>query len=93
MTKHALENLIQWATRDHGGRRNSTLICAPIIADSVEQMVSQMRKAKELGADLVEARLDFLKDFNPKQHLQTLINNRPLPTLITYRSTNSVFVF
>ncbi|XP_061349471.1 bifunctional 3-dehydroquinate dehydratase/shikimate dehydrogenase, chloroplastic-like [Gastrolobium bilobum] len=68
-----------------GGRRNSTLICAPIIANSVEQMVSQISKAKELGADLVEARLDFLKNFNPSQHLQTIIENRPLPILITYR--------
>ncbi|KAL2325449.1 hypothetical protein Fmac_024507 [Flemingia macrophylla] len=48
-------------------------------------MVFEMAKAKELGADLVEARLDLLKDFDPTQHLQILINNRPLPILITYR--------
>jgi len=50
-------------------------------------MVFEMVKAKELGADLVEARLDLLKDFHPTQHLPFLINNRPLPILISYRFT------
>ncbi|XP_054800931.1 bifunctional 3-dehydroquinate dehydratase/shikimate dehydrogenase, chloroplastic-like isoform X2 [Prosopis cineraria] len=68
-------------------RRNSTLICAPILSDSVDEMLIQMRKAKELGADLVELRLDSLNNFNPPQHLHTLIKQRPLPTLVTYRPT------
>ncbi|KAK6915504.1 Shikimate dehydrogenase substrate binding, N-terminal [Dillenia turbinata] len=65
--------------------RNSTLICAPLIAESVDQMVIQMRKAKELGADLVEVRVDYLKNFSPSQDLEILIKQCPLPTLITYR--------
>ncbi|XP_014513091.1 bifunctional 3-dehydroquinate dehydratase/shikimate dehydrogenase, chloroplastic [Vigna radiata var. radiata] len=67
------------------GRRNSTLICGSTTAETVEGMVFEMVKAKELGADLVEARLDLLKDFHPTQHLPFLINNRPLPILISYR--------
>lgn len=66
-------------------RRNSTLICAPILSHSVHEMLLHMRKAKELGADLVELRLDFLNNLDPPQHLQTLIKHRPLPTLVTYR--------
>ncbi|KAL2563369.1 hypothetical protein GLYMA_20G230300v4 [Glycine max] len=76
----------QWeAGIGSGVRRNSTLICASTSAESVEEMVFEMVKGKELGADLVEARLDFLNDFHPTQHLPSLINNRPLPILITYR--------
>lgn len=71
-------------------RRNSTLICVPIVSHSVDEMLIQMRKAKDIGADLVELRLDFLNYFNPPQHLQSLIKHRPLPTLITYRSCQSL---
>ncbi|KAM1672819.1 hypothetical protein ACFX11_041278 [Malus domestica] len=35
-------------------RRNSTLICAPVMVESVDQMLVQMGKAKEVGANLVE---------------------------------------
>lgn len=68
-----------------GGRRNSTLLCSPVMGESVDQMLSQIRKAKEQGADLVEVRLDFLKNFSPKQDLEILLKQSPLPTLVTYR--------
>lgn len=68
-----------------GVRRNSTLICAPIMAESVDQMLVQMKRAKELGADLAEVRVDFLKNFSPRNDLEALIKQCPLPTLITYR--------
>ncbi|CAN4106212.1 unnamed protein product [Withania somnifera] len=67
--------------------RNQTLICAPIMADSVDQMLILMQKAKESGADLVEVRLDSLKSFNPRPDIGTLIRQSPLPTLFTYRPT------
>ncbi|KAL8171268.1 hypothetical protein V2J09_023072 [Rumex salicifolius] len=66
-------------------RSNSTLICAPVMADSVDQMLAQVRKAKEQGADLVEIRLDYLKNFTPNADLEALIKQSVLPTLITYR--------
>ncbi|XP_052208339.1 bifunctional 3-dehydroquinate dehydratase/shikimate dehydrogenase, chloroplastic-like isoform X2 [Diospyros lotus] len=68
-----------------GTRKNSTLICAPLMADSVDQMVKYMEKAKLSGADLVEVRLDSLKSFYPGQDIQTLIKRCPLPTLFNYR--------
>ncbi|XVF30845.1 hypothetical protein REPUB_Repub16aG0092800 [Reevesia pubescens] len=68
-----------------GAQRNSTLICVPIMAESVDQMMFQMHKAKEFGGDLVEVRVDFLKNFIPRQDLDILIKQAPLPTLVTYR--------
>ena len=44
-------------------RNNSTLICAPIMADDIDQMLVLMNLAKSYGADLVEIRLDSLKPF------------------------------
>ncbi|CAL2239355.1 unnamed protein product [Prunus armeniaca] len=68
-----------------GVRRSSTLICAPIMAESVDKMLIDMGKAKTLGADLLEIRLDHLKAFNDNVDLKTLIKESPLPTLFTYR--------
>ncbi|XP_057957467.1 bifunctional 3-dehydroquinate dehydratase/shikimate dehydrogenase, chloroplastic-like isoform X3 [Malania oleifera] len=68
-----------------GDRKNSTLICVPLMAATVDQMVIDMVKAKDVGADLVEVRLDCLETFSPRQDLQTLIRDCPLPTLFTYR--------
>ncbi|KAL8159936.1 hypothetical protein V2J09_001473 [Rumex salicifolius] len=58
------------------------------MTDSVDQMLVQVRKAKEQGVDLVEIRLDNVKNFTPDGDLETLIKQSVLPTLITYRSTN-----
>ncbi|CAD5322254.1 unnamed protein product [Arabidopsis thaliana] len=65
--------------------KNPSLICAPVMADSIDKMVIETFKAHELGADLVEIRLDWLKDFNPLEDLKTIIKKSPLPTLFTYR--------
>lgn len=65
--------------------KNPSLICAPVMADSIDKMVIETFKAHELGADLVEIRLDWLKDFNPIEDLKTIIKKSPLPTLFTYR--------
>ncbi|TYH53138.1 hypothetical protein ES332_D09G077900v1 [Gossypium tomentosum] len=66
-------------------RKNPTLICAPLMADSIDKMVTLMAKAKATTADLVEIRLDSLKNFNPFEDLNVLIKQSPLPTLFTYR--------
>ncbi|XP_002277395.2 bifunctional 3-dehydroquinate dehydratase/shikimate dehydrogenase, chloroplastic isoform X1 [Vitis vinifera] len=68
-----------------GMSKNSTLICVPIMGETIEKMVVDMSKAKTSGADLVEVRLDTLKRFNPRQDLEVLIRKCPLPTLFTYR--------
>lgn len=69
-----------------GGRKNNpTLICAPVMADTVDKMLILMQKAKLSDADLVEVRLDTLKSFNPQADIETIIKYCPLPTLFTYR--------
>ncbi|CAH1446328.1 unnamed protein product [Lactuca virosa] len=73
--------------RNEGIRRNSTVICAPIMADTVDQMLIQMNLVKSYGADLVKIRLDSLKGFNAREAIQTLVNLSPLLTLFTYRPT------
>ncbi|KAK3217750.1 hypothetical protein Dsin_011720 [Dipteronia sinensis] len=65
--------------------KNPTLICVPIMAESVEKMIVDMNKAKASGADLVEIRLDSLNGFSPREDLQSIITQSPLPTLFTYR--------
>ncbi|XP_031247854.1 bifunctional 3-dehydroquinate dehydratase/shikimate dehydrogenase, chloroplastic-like isoform X2 [Pistacia vera] len=66
-------------------RKNPTLICVPIMSDSVEEILVDTGKAKASGADLVEIRLDCLKNFSPHEDLKTIIRDCPLPTLFTYR--------
>ncbi|KAG9151082.1 hypothetical protein Leryth_002654 [Lithospermum erythrorhizon] len=65
----------------------ATLICVPIMADTVDQMVALIHKAKFSGADLVEVRLDHLKSFSPSVDIETVIKQSSLPTLFTYRPT------
>ena len=70
--------------------KNSTLICVPIMGETIEKMVDDMNKAKTSGGDLVEIRLGSLKRFNPRKDLEFLIGNCPLPTLFSYRFANRV---
>ncbi|GMG99661.1 hypothetical protein Nepgr_001501 [Nepenthes gracilis] len=66
-------------------RSNATLLCTPLMGTTVDQMMIEMRKAKEIGADVVEIRLDCLRSFNPTEDLKALIKQSTLPTLVTYR--------
>ncbi|XP_051129993.1 bifunctional 3-dehydroquinate dehydratase/shikimate dehydrogenase, chloroplastic [Andrographis paniculata] len=66
-------------------RKNQTLICTPLMADTADQLVELMYKAKAKGADIVEIRLDHLKSFNPRFDVPKLMKECPLPTLFTYR--------
>ena len=65
--------------------KNTTMICAPLMAQSAEQMVSDMYRAKAEGADVVEVRLDCIQNFQPRQDLEIILKSRPLQVLIVYR--------
>ncbi|MQL84348.1 hypothetical protein Taro_016852 [Colocasia esculenta] len=67
------------------GRNNSTLLCVSLVAKTVEEMLIDMGRAKAAGADVVEIRLDNLAAFSPRQDLERLLRDRPLPALVTYR--------
>ncbi|CAK9152192.1 unnamed protein product [Ilex paraguariensis] len=48
-------------------------------------MLHGMYQAKAQGADLVEVRLDCIRNFRPRGDLQILLKNKPLPVIIVYR--------
>eukprot|EP00250_Pteridium_aquilinum_P004369 c14583_g1_i2 orf=253-1791(+) len=63
-------------------------ICTPLLADNVPEMLEQMHLACAQGANLVEFRLDHLARFDPHTDLPTLLADRPLPAVVTYRSSS-----
>lgn len=65
--------------------KNTTMICAPLMAQSVEQVLSNMYQAKAEGADVVEIRLDCISNFQPGKDLEIILTKKPLPVLIVYR--------
>ncbi|XP_022745679.1 bifunctional 3-dehydroquinate dehydratase/shikimate dehydrogenase, chloroplastic-like [Durio zibethinus] len=68
-----------------GMLNNSTMICAPLMAQSVEQMVKDVHQAKAEGAQVVEIRLEHIKNFQPHQDIQIILKNKVLPVIIVYR--------
>lgn len=71
-----------------GFLKNTTMICAPLMSESVEQMLKDMQKAKAEGADIVEITLDCIKGFQPQTDLEILLKNKPLPVISVFRSTS-----
>ncbi|MED6169242.1 hypothetical protein PIB30_019714 [Stylosanthes scabra] len=61
------------------------MICAPIRSQCVEQILKNMHQAKAQGADVVEISLDHITNFHPHNHLQTILTNKLLPILFSYR--------
>ncbi|OMO55297.1 Dehydroquinase class I [Corchorus olitorius] len=64
---------------------HSTKICAPLMAQSVEQMVKEMHQAKAENAQLVEIRLDCIKNFQPHKDIPFILKNKTLPVIVVYR--------
>ena len=64
-------------------------ICAAITADTVVLMQTQMRQAKDAGADIAELRVDHVKAFRPDVDMATLLTDRPLPVIVTCRCSNA----
>lgn len=62
-----------------------TLLCVPLVARTVEEMVADAAAAEAAGGDMVEIRLDFIQGFRPHEHLPPLLRGCPLPALVTYR--------
>lgn len=69
-----------------GFLKNSTMVCVPLMAESVEQMLTDMQKAKSEGADVVQIALDCIKNFQPQKDLEILLRNKLLPVIILYRT-------
>lgn len=67
------------------GSRQKTLICTSIAGDTVAEALHTIKAANESGADLLELRLDFYKDFEAEQHLKELLSACALPKIVTFR--------
>ena len=55
------------------------------MAETIEKMVIQMHQAEAQGADVVEIRLDCVLDFQPRNDLETILRNKPLPVIFVFR--------
>ena len=58
------------------------MIAIPIVASSVKEAIKDIEKARQ--ADLIELRLDFIKDINEK-NLEKLIRSTKKKTIVTDR--------
>jgi len=62
-----------------------TLICVPIVEANVEDAKKAILKAKELGADLVELRLDYLGKLDDGK-IGDVVDYLDIPKIATIRS-------
>lgn len=60
-------------------------VCTSITAKTISEAREQVKIAKELKADLVEFRLDFLDRFRPERDLEVLLGSCEMPYIVTYR--------
>jgi 3-dehydroquinate dehydratase len=51
----------------------------------VESFLKEMDEACSTGVDILEIRLDFIKDFDTERDLKRIMSHSKLPYLITYR--------
>lgn len=69
--------------------QNAARVCAVITEETVDAARAAIRQAASI-ADLIEVRLDYLTDFDftDPDHLRKLLENKPLPVILTCRSTS-----
>lgn len=67
---------------------NAARVCAVITEETVDAARAAIKQATTV-AELIEIRLDYLRDFDfgDHEHLRALLQDRPLPSIITCRST------
>ena len=62
-----------------------TLVAVTVTADTVREMQARMAEAAEAGADVIELRLDYLRDLN-EHEVKDLVAGRPCPVIATIRA-------
>lgn len=62
-------------------------ICTSVTASSLDAFLEEIREAIATGVDIVELRLDFLKDFDPTKDLDRIMAACSIPYIVTYRPT------
>eukprot|EP00775_Hariotina_reticulata_P012029 gene12029-12174_t len=87
MIAHAAAQEIPVAAAEPATDTGKTLICTSITATTMDSFLAEMQEAAATGVDVLELRLDFIKDFDPEQHLAKLMRACTIPYIITYRPT------
>ncbi|KAF5829171.1 type I 3-dehydroquinase-domain-containing protein [Dunaliella salina] len=64
-------------------RRSS--ICTSVTASTVQAFLSEVQEAASRGVDIIELRLDFLKDFDASRDLEPIMASCPMPYIVTNR--------
>lgn len=64
-----------------------TYVCSSVTADSLEGMLAEIGEATAAGVDIIELRLDFLREFDPETHLKALMEACTIPYIVTFRPT------
>lgn len=73
-------------TRAHGlPDVDRALLCTSVTGTSVDEALEGIAKGNVSGADVLELRLDFYKDFTSTDQLQKLMDACELPYIVTYR--------
>src|SRR3989338_1568730 len=74
----------------HQNQPMKTKICAVVAAVNMKDALIDLNKAA--SADLIELRLDFIKDIS-KDNIKSLIENSPKPVIATFRPADSGGLF
>lgn len=67
------------------GEGEQTMVCTSVTAPTMAAFLEEIKEAAASGVDIIELRLDCIKDFDPNRDLETLMAATPQPYIVTYR--------
>lgn len=67
------------------GTEQRCLITTSVTASTVAAFLEEIKEATASGVDIIELRLDFIKDFDTQRDLPTLMSACTIPYIVTYR--------
>ncbi|GFH13789.1 bifunctional 3-dehydroquinate dehydratase/shikimate dehydrogenase, chloroplastic [Haematococcus lacustris] len=60
-------------------------ICVSVTATTVESFIHEIEEVERAGADIVELRLDYIKDFDTERDLARIMASCSRPYIVTFR--------
>ncbi len=76
---------MQMTTSSGSAEQEKTLICTSVTADSKAAFLAEIGEATAAGVDLLELRLDFLKDLDVSRDLEEIMKACTIPYIVTFR--------
>lgn len=83
----AVDQAMPSSSKDTWQPNEPTYICTSVTADSVQGALGEIQEATAAGVDVIELRLDYIKEFDPQMDLKTLMDACKVPYIVTYRPT------